>query len=406
MPDPTGEVCGLPEADRAAARSTFDAMERAVVAAFGDADAPIPRGAVLTRLERLGLSELKEHLPLDALPSARAYAGLVREQAERNPLLVAAAAAWPALPDDVRAQVLPAGPERAAGLREAVEHGVFLEVVTAALVAHEDHAGGRSLLGGAVDAVRSRSEEVDWQAHASAFERLKVASLFQGMAVDAAYHHDLEAFRTIREYGGIFLQINILEAMGQDVVSGRRDNAEAALPMVVHTSGRRALSGLDNGPIEPAAWADATHLPERRPPLPRAWTRLYHAWNLCFVASYPDAPSYMVKLLTPCVARACEDKPGVYLHLRGTALFLHLLHELFLRAEGRSAPTDLGTSHLQPAWGALNRRAGDRYDEAVREALRANNPVRARLWEGARRRFVRGLWRSLSLTLTGAAALR
>jgi hypothetical protein len=106
--------------------------------------------------------------------------------------------------------------------------------------------------------------------------------------VDAQFKWNLEAFTEIREFGGVFLQINVLEAMFQDVLQRCEPNAAAGFELFANGTGRDPITGLGNQRNQPLAFGAATRLPDRRPPYPTAWAWLYESWNLAFCSTYSN----------------------------------------------------------------------------------------------------------------------
>lgn len=390
----------VPAQVRDAGLQAIAQLERAVLAAFDTAeDEPIPfdEQRIDQLLELLGLLDLKSRFDFGEFSDVRQFCGRVRELIAGNPLLVTLGARWIALPDDERADAYPAGPERDEALRQAVHYCLVLHTITRTMAydaAPDPNAapGEERISRAVVERAKKAREATDWRRQLNLFERMKLASLDHGIEYELSFKFDPNWFTAMSELRGFVLQINILEAMYQDVLQGCDDNARAGYELCAEPSGRPPIAGLGNtlhAPFEPALPAV---IPNRHPPISLAWDYLYHSWNLAFCSMYRNNIDFYCKLLAPIVAGCCPENPGTYMHLRAIALYLHATYEIATRTR-RGSPTppcDWRHPALTRLWGQLNREAALEYQRQVRTRLAANNG----LWERALYRLKRILYAS------------
>ncbi len=65
------------------------------------------------------------------------------------------------------------------------------------------------------------------------------------------------------------------------------------------------------------------------------WANLYSAWNAGFMLQFAQSPYQVVKLLIPSV-NAFHHEPGLYIHNRAVALYLHMNYIMYRRARDSS----------------------------------------------------------------------
>lgn len=344
-------------------------------------------------LERLGLLELDDRLDFSDLTDLGQLWACVRAAVEDNPILLTLAARWQELDATERGALLPTE-QLGKELVDAAHYCATLHALTELLVHDERFDGEPPLLKQAVERLVATREAAPWRRYANLFERLKMMSLDQAIEVIARFKRDPAAHTEIHEVRGLFLQINVMEAMFQDALQRCEDNAHAGYPLFLHPSGRPAIEGLDNGLVRLTAVGGATHLPDRRPPFPRQWTQLYESWNLCFCSTYPNALDFYCKLLAPCVTGKIRSRPGLYIHYRGVALFLHAQHEMLQRvARGRAEPpVDQRNPILTRLWGEVNAQAAADYGQQVRIAIAQNNGPWVRIVQRLRAALHRPVW--------------
>jgi hypothetical protein len=364
-----------------------------------DGHGPLSDEQLLGPLRTLHLDDLAERFDLRALELPALW-DRVLATLRSNPLLVVLAARTAR-----SGATLPPVDDHRESIVATLAYAAVLHALTEAMVEDEALDGSRPPLAvQVVQRIAAHRDTLDLHAVTNRFERLKLMSLDQALAVESTFKHSPTAFDDIHEFRGVFLMLNVLEAMGQDVLQHHEANARAGFELFAQGTGRPALPGLHNHLARPAAHGSATHLPDRPPPLPAAWSQLYESWNLAFVSSYPNWPMFAAKLLTPAVSEKVTRLPGVYMHYRGMALYLHAHHEVFSRIH-RPPPADLRDPALTALWGDVNREAAAAYHAAVTTTLRANNPTSVVGLQAARRAALRLTWLAVSGGVRVARAL-
>ncbi|MBF0314209.1 MAG: hypothetical protein HQK52_12400 [Oligoflexia bacterium] len=144
------------------------------------------------------------------------------------------------------------------------------------------------------------------------------------------------------------LILNILEAVGEDLLQGNRDNAHAGLVLATNP-----FSG--------------THLIEKtreyKHHFDPHWASLYETWNLAFItANIGDLRVLYPKLLIPSVINAA---PEDYLYYRTLSLWLALKLYLYAKIkdqkEHREELKVPHSSELAQILGAINAKYADEY---------------------------------------------
>ncbi len=260
---------------------------------------------------------------------------------------------------------LAAAPEGAHTLRQVLAYSVALDRV-GVLVRNDWHAlaelHARYLEVRADPSFSKRFAEV-----ANLFERAKVLTVDPAIT---AYLEYLATHKVPVESGRLGLAVNIAEAALEDTRLGFRDNASAAVTLMVRPVGNREL-------VDPKTFEGPSRMSKDNkailwsPPLPEKWADLYSTWNLAFVSHYPNFPFFFAKLLNPDVL--CyhhlpdgeRSSPSEYVFHRVISLYLHIHFEILGRMdqlEAKSQPpvawNDDGFTRL---WAARNHQSAQAY---------------------------------------------
>lgn len=169
-------------------------------------------------------------------------------------------------------------------------------------------------------------------------------------------------------FGKFILSLNIFEAALVDLLTGKRDNARATLPLIVFSPN---FSGRKNFiPGAPSTFSPDGLALWMSPPEPRLWADLYQVWNMAFVSQFHLAPFLLAKLLIPSVSRYA-DRPAEYMHTRITALHL-AMHFLDFAISDPKLSVDLKglgawAPELTTRWGEFNAGAARHYLQAIKK---------------------------------------
>lgn len=220
--------------------------------------------------------------------------------------------------------------------------------------------------------VEEKFNKVNWKKYATAFEQMKFYSV--PLMPEKKYMYG--AFTPVDWTHGKRLQLNILEAIYQDVLQENEVNAAAGFEVMCQTSDQEDISCIGQSPnCEWKPDGKPTGLILRNIAMSEAWTNIYCSWNACFIAEYPEAALFFPKLTCTTVSGYPHDiHPGLFIQVRMITLWLHIRFIFLSRAEKenrRFTAIDWRHPHLISAWSQINRAAAVEYQKRVESTLEA-----------------------------------
>jgi hypothetical protein len=189
---------------------------------------------------------------------------------------------------------------------------------------------------------------------------LEKLHLVEGFILGVVYAQRMGVF--LPEFGSGELPANIMWAVDIDRHLGNEDNAEVGEMLT------RYGPGYDGGPT--ARMSANGNIVLLTIPEPLRWMDLYATWNMAYVSHYTDFPMMVTKLLIPTVSDYRTEPEG-YLHVRLIALYLHIYHQLLVRADtlrlDRWDADEIvwNDLYLTELWGKVNRESAREYERIM-----------------------------------------
>ena len=378
----------LPESIRTRGNQAIDELIRYLTSLFdGDTDVPQEHPYFLEVLNTMRMGpEWNDRLLAHGYErtSIKWFLKDVAVAVKRNPLYVVLAAEIVAT-TDWKKRFFPADSEQMrADLKRSVTYGVLLDMVTHVCLKEPMRAGPSSpptFVKQLYDHIVVQRKEIDWKPYSSAFMRIKSETMQIGIGeYTLPYKENYPQSPQVWQDGSI-ISVNLLEAVAQDLNLGYGDNAHCGTVLMRHPINRQPVEGLRNGRSkvrDDLPVADGVL--RSRPPLPREWGVIYSSWNMAFAsAEFSYSPCFFATLLHPTTAGAyhTEDE-GLFLVMRGFALWFHLHWLLFDNAERKSKESrgcDWRNKELTALWGSINKAAAISYDRRVQETLDKHHPT-------------------------------
>ena len=249
--------------------------------------------------------------------------------------------------------------EGARVLPDATVHALVLEQLTAAMAS--DYRVNEACLAHWRRVADARREF--WSSQ-SFFARIKTRSVNLGVDLLNRWHRELE----VNPRGlALTLPLNILEAVGAEVLLALRDGPDARAGHLANA--RAGLTLATHGPAQagPTSFSEDGALIAIRPRSVKEWDDLYATWNMAFCVTIGNWPYWFAKLVIPSVNDYADD-PATYINRRALALEVQMYVNGLELMDGTQQPLDWRDPAMARVWGAANRESARDYRARARLA--------------------------------------